>query len=814
MLEASWWIHLIVALGLFGLLSGLLYAGRGYWAWMLSAAGALFWWALNGGAQVPSAFGIVLGAVALAAVIFGVPSIRQVAVTRQVLPILKAMLPSLSPTEQQALEAGDVWWDGELFSGAPDWQKLVDFKRSDLSEKEQQFLDGPCEELCKMLDDWEIAQERDLDKETWEFLKKNKFFGMIIPEEYGGLGFSATAHSAVVVKVGSRSITGAVTVMVPNSLGPGELLLHYGTDKQKKHYLPRLADGREIPCFGLTEPEAGSDAGSAKSYGVVMKGEYKGEECLGMKLNWEKRYITLGPVATVIGLAFRLYDPDGLLGDTEDLGITCALIPADLHGIDIGQRHDPCNVPFQNGPNWGKDVFVPLDFIIGGPKMAGKGWMMLMQSLSAGRSISIPSLSTAAAEVTTRVTGAYATVREQFGIPIGEFEGVKEPLARIGANTYTMNSVRKLTVSAVDAGYKPAVLSAVAKAYVSEGMRSVVNDGMDILGGAAICRGPHNVLERAYSALPISITVEGANILTRSMIIYGQGAIRAHPYVIDEIRAANDGDVAKLDGAFFGHVGHVFQNTVRTLLCGLTGARVVTDIPFDGKERRYAQRLTQLSSGFALMSEAAMVTMGGKLKFAEHITGRFADVLAEMYLATAVLKEFIDSGMAEKNRPAAHWAIEHSLFKAQEAMLGILDNFPARPVAWALKALIFPFGRVHKRPSDKLTDQLADSLLYEGEVRNYLSENIFVPSRDECGLGRLQEAVEYTVGVWPLRRRIHDAVKSGTLDKKPESTLYDRALDKAVIDQQERSRLSKAQELMREVIEVDAWDQERFKELS
>ena len=514
----------------------LLYVGKGYWAWVSALSIWLAMWWLTG-VESPLAFKTAVTLAVLAAVVFRIQAIRRPLISAQVMRLVRAILPTMGDTERIALEAGTVWWDGDLFSGKPDWRKLLDLELQALSERERAFLDGPVEELCRMIDDWQINLDRDLSPEVWDFLKRERFFGMIVPEEHGGLGFSAIGHSAVVVKISSRSVTAAVTVMVPNSLGPAELILHYGTESQKKYYLPRLARGEEVPCFALTEPHAGSDAASGRSSGVVCRGVYEGKDVLGIRLNWNKRYITLAPVATVIGLAFRLFDPDGLLGGEEDIGITCALIPRDVQGITIGNRHDPMGVPFQNGPTSGADVFVPVDFVIGGQDGVGQGWKMLMESLAAGRSVSLPSLSVAAVELAARATGAYATVREQFNTPIGRFEGIEEPLARTAAGAYYMNAARILTCGAVDAGEKPAVLSAIVKAYLTENMRAIINDAMDVLAGAAICRGPRNIVGRPYIGIPIGITVEGANILTRSLIIYGQGAIRSHPFVRDEMEA-------------------------------------------------------------------------------------------------------------------------------------------------------------------------------------------------------------------------------------------------------------------------------------
>jgi len=618
-----------------GVALAFLFHGRAYWAWVVPGGLALAW-CLTAGHQ-STAFFAVAGAFVLLAVVFGIPAVRQRTIGGLVMRSIARILPRIGETERIALAAGTVWWDGDLFSGNPDWDKLLAFTPQPLSQEERDFLDGPVEEFCGMVNEWDVVQNRDLPPEAWDFIKRRGFLGMIIPKEFGGLGFSAAAHSAVVTKVASRSVTAAVTVMVPNSLGPAELLLHYGTDDQKRHYLPRLAVGEEIPCFALTGPEAGSDAAATQSVGIVSRGTYEGKEVLGMRLTWRKRYITLGPVATVIGLAFRLRDPDGLLGGDEDLGITCALIPAGLPGIEIGERHDPMGVPFHNGPTLGTDVFVPLDFIIGGRELAGDGWLMLMESLSAGRSISLPSLAVASAELVTRVVGAYATVREQFDTPIGRFEGIEEPLARIGGLTYVMNAARVLTAGAVDAGEKPAVLSAIVKAYLTESMRTVVNDAMDIRAGAAICRGPRNILANAYQAVPIGITVEGANILTRSMIIYGQGAIRSHPYTQDEIEAVAEGDLARFDRAFFGHMGHVVSNALRALLLGLTGG-MLARVPGNRRTRRYFGQLTRMSAAFSIVSDTTMATLGGALKRREKISGRLADALAWMYFGSAALK--------------------------------------------------------------------------------------------------------------------------------------------------------------------------------
>ncbi|MFQ6023959.1 MAG: acyl-CoA dehydrogenase [Acidiferrobacterales bacterium] len=794
-------IALIVAIGL-------LYVGRGYWAWVVAIAMLLAAWAISG-IDTPLIFTVVTVVAAAVALAFGLPVLRRRLISTHLMRRMAAVLPRLGDTERVALEAGTVWWDGDLFSGTPDWRKLLDFQPQPLSPQEREFIDGPVEQLCRTLDDWEINQNRQLPDDVWDFLRKHRFFGMIIPKEYGGLGFSAIAHSTVVTKIASRSITVAVTVMVPNSLGPAELLLHYGTEEQKRHYLPRLAKGEDIPCFALTGPEAGSDAAATQSTGVVMRGRFDGEETLGICLNWRKRYITLAPVATVIGLAFRLQDPDGLLGDSEDLGITCALIPRDLPGIDIGKLHDPMGIPFYNGPIVGRDVFVPLDFIIGGRQGAGQGWRMLMESLAAGRSISLPALSVGAAELATRLVGAYATVREQFDTPIGRFEGIEEPLARIGGHTYLMNAARVLTCGAIDDGARPAVLSAIVKAYLTEGMRSVITDAMDIRAGAGICRGPRNVLARTYVSVPIGITVEGANILTRSMIIYGQGVIRCHPYVHDEIESIADRNLARFDRAIFGHISFVIRNIVRSLLLGLTASRLARP-PVHGPLAKYFQQLTRYSAAFALVSDAAMGTLGGALKRREKISGRLADALAWMYLASAALKRCHDEARQDRDLPLVRWSCALALYRIQEALRGVLDNLPNRFVAQVLRPLVFPLGARLRPPTDKLGGAVARGLLEDREARTHLTTEIFVPPPEEVGLGHLEAALNKAVDAITVETKLRDAVRAGALERAPGDVLADNALALGIISQEERDRLREADEARDEVIQVDAFDPETY----
>jgi acyl-CoA dehydrogenase len=788
----------------------LLYVGCAYAAWVLPGSAALAWWGVGAGWAGAGAAAVVFAGIAVAT---GVPVVRRQLLSRPLMQFMRPLLPRISDTERAALDAGTVWWERDLFSGRPSWHKLLAFRSKPLSDKERAFLDGPVEELCEMVREWDVVQAGDLSPEVWSFLKRHGFFGMIIPETYGGLGFSAAAHSAVIVKVASRSITAAVTVMVPNSLGPAELLLRYGTDTQKQHYLPRLARGEEIPCFALTGPEAGSDAAATQSEGVVCRGSYRGADVLGLRLNWRKRYITLGPVSTVIGLAFQLRDPDGLLGSTEDRGITCALIPSDLPGIEIGARHDPMGIPFQNGPNWGRDVFVPLDSIVGGREMAGQGWRMLMDSLAAGRSISLPALAVASAQVATRLVGAYATVREQFDTPIGRFEGIEEPLARIGGLTYVMDAARKLTAGAVDAGEHPVVASAIVKAYLTDSMRRVVNDAMDIRAGAAICRGPRNILAYIYQAVPVGITVEGANILTRSMIIYGQGAIRCHPFLHDEMVAATDGDLAAFDGAFFGHIGHAFSTAARAGLLGLTNGRLVR-APVRTNMAGVYRHFTRMSAAFALTSEVALATLGARLKRREKISGRLADALAWLYLGSAALKRFHDEKEPERDVSFVQYACDHALHEIQTALEGVLDNLPNRAAARAARLLVFPLGARHRPPSDKSGARVARSLLEDGEARLSITPGMYTPPPDEPGLGRLEAALREAVAARRVETKIRDAVRDGRLERAPGDILLEAALAENIVSREEYDQALQADQVRDEVIQVDAFEDGEFRSLA
>ena len=729
-------------------------------------------------------------------------------ISEPLLKLFRRITPRMSQTEREALDAGSVWWDGELFSGRPKWKKLRQLPAPRLSAEEQAFLDGPVDELCAMLDDWEITAEReDLPPEAWEFIKKNGFFSLIIPKSYGGLDYSALAHSATVMKISTRSITAAVTVMVPNSLGPAKLLLEYGTEEQKNYYLPRLAAGEEVPCFALTSPHAGSDAGAIPDYGIVCRQDFQGQkDVLGMRLTWEKRYITLGPVASLLGLAFKLYDPDQLLGEEKDLGITLALIPTDTEGVNIGRRHNPLNIPFMTGPNSGENVFVPLDWIIGGQARIGQGWRMLMECLADGRGISLPALSTGAGKLAVRGIGAYARVRTQFKLPIGRFEGVEEALARIGAYTYIMDAARTLTATALDRGEKPSVISAIVKYHLTERMRKVINDAMDILGGAGICLGPRNIIGRAYQGIPISITVEGANILTRSMIIFGQGAIRSHPYVFKEMEAIGEEDpdlsLEKFDRALFGHIRFVMMNSLRTLFHALTSSLFIF-VQGPGPTRRYYQHLTRMSAAFALLTDAALMTLGGALKRKEALSARLGDVLSHLYLASAVLKRFEDQGSPKSDLPLLHWACQHSLSEIQNAIDGLLHNFPNRPVAFLLRWMIFPLGRHFSPPSDKIGHRIAEQLLIPSNSRDRLTDGIFLPKAEHETIARLEDALAKVIRADHAERKLRQGLRDYKVDYHGLEGMLEAGLEQAIITEQDAELIREADAARTDVIKVD-----------
>ncbi|MDR2837516.1 MAG: acyl-CoA dehydrogenase [Azonexus sp.] len=748
----------------------------------------------------------------LAAGLFLIPPLRRNLITRPIFAAYRKVLPQMSDTEREALEAGTVWWEGELFRGKPDWRKLQNYPTPTLTAEEQSFLDHECAEACRLVDDWQVTHELyDLSAETWRYLKDKGFLGMIIPRRYGGLGFSAYAHSQVVTKLSTRSSALSVTVMVPNSLGPAELLLHYGTEAQKNHYLPRLAKGVEVPAFALTSPWAGSDAAAIPDFGVVCKGRYQGQEVLGMNVTWDKRYITLAPVCTLLGLAFRLYDPDGLLGDKKDIGITCALVPYDHPGVDTGRRHFPLNAMFMNGPTRGENVFMPLDFIIGGPAMAGQGWRMLMECLAAGRSISLPSCNTGMAQTTARAVGAYARVRSQFKMAVGRFEGVEEALTRIGAYTYMIDAVRKITAGAVDLGEKPSVVSAIAKYHVTERARQVVNDGMDVIGGKGICLGPSNFLGRAYQQTPIGITVEGANILTRSLIIFGQGAIRCHPWLQAEMQAAQNPDAGQglldFDRALFGHLRFTTANKLRTLWLGLTGshfARVNADVA--PEMRRYYQQLNRFSAAFAYLSDVSLLVLGGSVKRREKLSARLGDILSQMYLISCTLKRYEAEGRQQADAPLAHWAIWDAMYKAQEAFEGVLANFPLRFVAALLRWVIFPWGHPYVVPSDEVGHEAARRLITLSATRDRLTAECFIQPREDDPVGVIELALQATLEAEPIEAKIRAAEKTGRFDGNPAANVRDIAVvafAQGVIDAAEYEVMKRRNHLRDIVVRVD-----------
>ena len=746
------------------------------------------------------------------AVLIGVRPVRRALISRPIFGTYKKILPQMSDTEREALEAGTVWWDGELFRGNPDWNKMLAYPVPKLTAAEQSFMDNEVEEACRLVDDWKVSHEtQDMTPEAWKYVKDNGFLGMIIPKRYGGLEFSAYAHSQVVTKLSTRSSALSVSVMVPNSLGPAELLLHYGTDEQKNHYLPRLAKGLDIPAFALTSPWAGSDAASIPDVGIVCKGMWQGKEVLGMRVTWDKRYITLGPVCTILGLAFHLYDPDGLLGSKKHIGITCALVPRDTPGADMSRRHFPLNAMFMNGPTRGKDVFMPLDYIIGGPKMAGQGWRMLMECLAAGRSISLPSSNAGMAQMTARAVGGYARVRSQFKMAVGRFEGVEEALTRIGAYTYMMDAVRKMTAGAVDLGEKPSVVSAIAKYHVTERARQVVNDGMDIVGGKGICLGPSNFMGRAYQQIPIGITVEGANILTRSLILFGQGAIRCHPFVLKEMQAAHHPDARQglvdFDKALFGHIGFTIGHAFGAMFKGVTGSHFVSAPSNVAPEtRRYYQQLTRFSAAFAFLSDISMLVMGGELKRREKLSARLGDILSMLYLCSATLKRYESEGRQQADAPMMHWAIWDAMYKAQMAFDGVIANFPNKFIGRMLYRIIFPLGHPYDVPSDKIGHQVAKLLIEPSASRDRLTAETYVPMDESQAVGAVELALKATIEAEPIEAKIRVAEKEGKLDNNPDANVRDlahAAFAAGIVTAAEYAVLKRRNELRDIVIRVD-----------
>ena len=737
-------------------------------------------------------------------VIMSLPMIRRFVISKPIMSFLIKMkfLPKISETEKIAIDAGTVWMDAELFSGKPNFNRLMSQKYPELTAEEQAYLDGPCETLCKMVDDWAVHQNREFPEDVWTYIKKEKFFGMIIPKEYGGLAFSASANSAVVAKLSSKSSALGITVMVPNSLGPAELLIHYGTAEQKSYYLPRLAIGLEIPCFALTEPQAGSDAGAMTSHGVVFR-DTDGE--LKLKITWKKRYITLAAISTVLGLAFKMSDPDNLLGKGTYLGITCALIPSNTPGVVLGRRHDPMGIPFYNCPTEGHDVVVSLNAIIGGVEGAGIGWKMLMESLSAGRGISLPANATGGIKLVARVAGAYSAVRKQFGMNIGKFEGIHEPLARMAGFSYMFEAARRYTCGGLDSGAKPAVVTAIAKYYFTEAFRKIINDGMDVLGGAAISNGPRNLFANPYKATPIGITVEGANILTRTLIIFGQGAIRCHPYVLDEITAIETKNSKAFDKAFWGHVGHVVRNFCRMIVLGVTRGHFAS-APF-GPTRRYVQKLSWASAKFAFFADVALGTLGGDLKRKERLTGRFADILGWMYIATTVLKRYDYDNKRKEDLPLLKWSLDYALNEIQQGFHAMFSNMG---VAYTLPRLCSQINPIGSALSDSLGSVCATILQTPGTQRDRLTGGIFIPTDENEALGRIEKAFAAIYKTQPLYKKLLLAVKQHVLPKDQPEVLFQKAVEKHVLTQSEADQLLEAERLRRDLVEVDSFSLDEY----
>ncbi|MGN4988896.1 acyl-CoA dehydrogenase [Aeromonas sp. 97A] len=742
------------------------------------------------------------------AVVLGVPSIRKKVVTRPVFGIFKKILPPLSATEREAMEAGSVWWDGELFRGNPDWKKLHGYGKAELTAEEQAFIDNQVETLLAMVDDFKIVNEtKDLPEPVWDYLKKEGFFSLIIPKSYGGREFSAIANSTIVTRIATKSLSVAVTVMVPNSLGPGELLMHYGTQAQKDFWLPGLANGKEVPCFALTGPEAGSDAGAIPDKGIVCKGMHKGEEVLGIRLNWNKRYITLAPRATVLGLAFKLYDPEQLLGDKEELGITCALIPTSHPGVRVGDRHYPMGLAFLNGPTFGKDVFIPLDWIIGGPDYAGRGWRMLVECLSAGRGISLPALGTACGHMASRTVGAYSYVRKQFGMSIGKFEGVQEALARIGGLTYQLEGARRMTAGSLDLGQAPAIVTAISKYHMTEMARQIMDDSMDIHAGRAIQLGPKNYTGYAYMGIPVAITVEGANILTRNLMIFGQGATRCHPYVFAELEAAADTDVErgleKFDALLMKHIAFGAGNFFGSLFQGLTLGQF-NSAPVAGETARYYKQLSRMSKGLALCADVSMLMLGGDLKRKEMISARLGDVLSHLYLASATLKHYEDQGRMVSDLPFVQYAVERNLYLIGKAFEGFFQNFPNKVVGAVLKRVVFPFGVGYKMPADDRCHAICLAMMKPGEFRDRLTALCYVGKDESDPVGLMERAFQAMVAVQPYEKKLVQAQKEGKLPRKlalPE--LVAAALAGSILSKDEADKLLAADALRYEAIQVD-----------
>ena len=744
------------------------------------------------------------------AIAFSVKSLRLQLITHPLFLLIRNNLPPMSKTEKEALNAGDVWWEKELFCGNPHWQTLLNMGKPTLTPEEQAFIDNQTDTLCHLLNDWEITHRlHDLSPEAWAYIKKERFLGLVIPKEYDGLGFSALAHSTIVTKIATRSLSAAINVMVPNSLGPGELIHHYGTQAQKDYYLPRLARGEEIPCFALTEPGAGSDAAAIQDDGIVTKGMHHGKEVLGLKLTWDKRYITLAPIATVLGLAVKLYDPEHLLGNKENLGITLCLIPTNHPGVKTGQRHFPLGMAFMNGPTQGKEVFIPLEWIIGGPEKIGQGWRMLMECLSIGRAISLPAVSTATAHACFRTTSAYARVRKQFKLSIGAFEGVALQLAAIGAHSYLLEATRLMTVSAVDQHIKPTVASAITKYHLTEISRLIMNDSMDIHGGRGIQLGPRNYLGHGYMAIPIAVTVEGANILTRNLIIFGQGAFRCHPYLRQEMDLANEAltpsNLAAFDKLLVSHIGYTLNNAARAISLG-----VLT--PFTLKSdtqplKKYYRYLTHMSAALAFTADLTMLILGGQLKRKESLSARLGDVLSELYLASATLRYYHNNQCQSDDLPYVKWILQNALYRAQTAFSHFFENFPIKSLALLLRLWVFPMGRHFKKPSDELSLTIAKHMMKPSAMRDRVTQYCYMETTQTDPIYRVERAFLEVTAAETATQKLHQAMKKGLLLKTQHTDeLVQEALAQHIITQEESVLLLQAHAASADAIQVDSFD--------
>lgn len=796
---------------------GLAYLYAPLWIWTLTFLLSLMALHIAGSLSLWVAF--FLWAMFAILCIMNISAIRTFLLTGHAYKLFQKILPMISRTEQEAIDAGEVWWEAQLLQGRPHWENLLSLPKPSLTKEELHFLENNVETLCAMLDDWKITQhELDLSPVAWEYIKKNNFFGIIIPKEYGGLGFSALASSTIVQKIATRSLTAAVSIMVPNSLGPAELLLAYGTDPQKQQYLSKLASGEEIPCFALTAPDAGSDASNITDFGIVCRGIFEGKEIIGMKLTWNKRYITLAPIATVLGLAIKLYDPEGLLGSKRNLGITLCLIPTNYPGVVIGKRHFPLNQPFMNGPTLGTEVFVPLDWIIGGIEKAGCGWRMLVESLSAGRGISLPALSTAAGKGCYRATGAYAKIRKQFNTSIGRFEGVEEVLARIAGMTYLLESTRLLTLSAIDNNIRPVVGSAIAKYHMTEMSRQITIDAMDVHGGRGIMLGPKNYLARCYEGMPISITVEGANILTRNLIIYGQGLIRCHPYLRKEMEALWNKNtkqgIQDFDKALCQHIRYALSNLTRLLLHSFTGGWLLAtpSNPAIQAGRRYIQKINRMSIALSFTSDLVLLCLGGKLKRSERVSARLGDILSNLYLASAVLKYFHDFGGGKQDVAHMTWAMDYCLYRSQVAFCNFIKNFNFPYIAAILKFMVFPWGYPFHLPKDQNEHRLASMMMTPSDFRDRLTAHCYLQSKDNS-IAFLDKVLEKMWELEPLLSKVEHWHKEKHLHlKEPmdHSQRIELALREGIITNAEADSLKEFEEMRWSAIQVDEFTKEEL----